>query len=113
MEAAGERDHRRALRVVARDLDRVLDRFGARGQEDRLLGRRARRERVQPLGERDVALVRRHLEAGVGELLELLRDRRLHLRVDVPGVEHRDAAREVDVAPALHVPQLGVLRVIA
>ena len=60
------------------------------------------------LGERDVALVGRDLEAGVGELLELLRDRRLHLRVHVPGVEHGDAAREVDVAAALDVPELRV-----
>ena len=65
-------------------------------------------ERVQLLGERDVALVRGHLEAGVGELVQLLRDGGLHLRVHVPGVEHRDAAGEVDVAAPLDVPDLRV-----
>ena len=42
------------------------------------------------------------------ELLQLLRDRRLHFWMHVARVEHRDAAREIDVAPALHIPQLGV-----
>ena len=42
------------------------------------------------------------------KLLELPRDRRLHLRVHVAGVENGDAAREVDVALALHVPELRV-----
>ena len=96
------------LRVEARDLDGVLHRLRAGGEEDRLLGRRPGGERVQLLGECDVALVRGHLEAGVGELVQLLRDGGLHLRVHVPGVEHRDAAGEVDVAAALDVPDLGV-----
>ena len=46
------------------------------------------------------------------EGLELLRDRRLHLRVQVTGVQHRDAAREIDVAPAFDVPQLGIARTL-
>ena len=93
---------------IARDLDGVLHRLRPGGEEDGLLGRRPGGERVQLLGERDVALVRGHLEAGVGELLQLLRDGGLHLRVHVPGVEHRDAAGEVDVAAPLDVPDLGV-----
>src|SRR5262249_60838937 len=96
------------LGVVARDLDGVLDRFRPGGEEDGLLGRGSRRECVQRLGERDVALVGRHLEAGVGQLLELARDRLLYLRMHVTGVEYRDAAGEVDEAAALNVPDLGV-----
>jgi hypothetical protein len=42
------------------------------------------------------------------ETVELLRDRVLHLGVDVAGVENGDAAREIDVALPLHVPELRV-----
>src|SRR4029077_13923978 len=108
VETAGEGDDRGALGVIARDLDGVLHRLRTGGEEDGLLGGRPGGERVQLLGERDVALVRGYLEAGVGELLQLLRDGGLHLRVHVPGVEHRDAAGEVDVAAPLDVPDLGV-----
>ena len=40
----------------------------------------------------------------------LRRDRGHHLRVAVAGVEHGDAAGEIDIAPALDVPDLGILR---
>ena len=108
VEAAREGDQRGAPRVKARDLDGVLDRFRAGGEKDGLLGGCARSERVQCFRERDVALIGGHLEAGVGEFLKLPRDSLMHLRVHVPGVEHRDAAREVDVAAALHIPQLRI-----
>ena len=108
VEAARERDHGRALGMKARDLDGVLDRLRAGGQEYGLFGTGARGERVQLLRERDVALVRRHLKAGMYELFQLPRDRLLHLGVHVAGVEHRDAAGEVDIAPPLDVPDLGV-----
>ena len=108
VEAARERDHGRAPGMEARDLDGVLDRLRAGGQEQGLLGTGARGERVQLLGEGDVALVGRHLEAGMHEVFQLPCDRLLHLRVQVAGVEYRDAAGEVDIAPALDVPDLGV-----
>ncbi len=65
--------------------------------------------RVQPLGQADIGLVGHHLEGGVREALGLLGHRRHHLGVAVAGVEHGDAAGEVDVAAALDVPDLGVL----
>src|SRR6266403_2728450 len=108
VEATRERDHGRALGMKARDLDGVLHRLRAGGQEYGLLGTGARGERVQLLGEGDVALVRSHLKAGMYELFQLPRDRLLHLRVQVAGVEYRDAAGEIDIAPALDVPDLGV-----
>jgi hypothetical protein len=112
VEAARERDDRAALRGIARDFDRVLDGFGARRQEDRLLRRRARRELVQLLGQLDVALVWRHLKAAVRDLFELRRHCRFHVRVEVARVDDGDAAREVDVAPAFDVPELRVLRAL-
>ncbi len=102
----------RALGVRARDLHRVFDRLGAGGEQRRLLGVRARRELVQLLGERHVALIRHNLVAGVREALQLRLDRRDHLRVAVADVHHRDAAGEVDVALSLHVPQLGAQRAL-
>ena len=74
VEAAGEGDDRGALRMEARNLDRVLDRLGAGAEEDRFLGRLARRQLVELLRERDVAFVGRDLEAGVHEAVELARD---------------------------------------
>ena len=107
--AAGERDHARPAGRRAGDLDRVLDRLGAGGEEDRLLREVAGRQRVQPLRERDIGLVGDDLEARVGEALGLGVGRGHDLGMAVPGVEDRDAAGEVDVAPALDVPELGVL----
>ena len=84
VEGALEGDHRRALRVGARELDRVLDRLGARVEERRLRGLANRRERGQPLGELDVDLVRDDREVGVREPLEL-RLRRLDDARDASG----------------------------
>src|ERR1700732_1298819 len=83
VEATRERDHGRALGMKARDLDGVLHRLRAGGQEYGLLGTGARGERAQLLGEGDVALVRGHLKAGMYELFQLPRDRLLHLLVHV------------------------------
>ena len=47
--------------------------------------------------------------AGVGEGLELRLDGSDHLRVAVAGVDHGDARREIDVAPSVDVPHLGIL----
>ena len=61
--------------VQTRELDRVLDRLGARVEERgaRLAGDRG--ERAEPLGELDVELVRDDGEVGVDEALRLLLDR--------------------------------------
>ena len=112
VKSAGERDDRGALRRVTRDLDRVLDGFGARGQENGFLRRRSRRELVQRFGQRDVTFVRRDLETAVRDFLELRGHRGFHMRMHVPGVDHGDAAGEVHVAAAFDIPQLGVLRAL-
>ena len=94
--------------MKARDLDRVLDRLRTGGEKNRLLGCRPGRRRVQLLGKCDIALVGRHLKAGVRETLQLPEERRLDLRMQLPGIEHGDAACEVDETPSLDVPQLRV-----
>ncbi|MCY1367143.1 hypothetical protein D9M69_540640 [compost metagenome] len=105
---AGEGDHARAAGVGARDLDRVFHRLGAGGEKQGFLGEIAGGLGVQALGQFHVGLVGQHLEAGVGVPVELGLHGLDHGRVAVAGVEHGDAAGEVDVAAAFHVPDLGV-----
>ena len=103
MEGALEDDDGGALRVRARELDRVLDRLGAGVEEGRLRRAGERRDRDQPLGERDVDLVRHDREVGVREVRELLLRGLDELRVRVPDVEAADAAGEVDERVAVDV----------
>jgi hypothetical protein len=46
----------------------------------------------------------------MGEALQLLMHRLHHLGMAVAGVQHGNAGGEVDIAAALDVPDLGVLR---
>ena len=109
MVAAGEGDDARAAGGSAGDFHGVLNGFGAGGDQQRLLGRVTGGERVQLLGQFDVRAVGHDLKAGVGVVIFLRLGGLDHLGVTVPRVQHADAADEVDVAVAFHVPQLGVL----
>ena len=96
VEAAFERDHCGPFRVRASEFDGVLDRLGS-GVEERGLRRSPEgRQRDQPLGERDVNLVRDDREVRVQEPRRLLLNRLDDPRVRVSDVEAADAAREVD-----------------
>ena len=86
--------------------------LGAGGEEDGARGAGEGGQRVQAFGEFDVGLVGQHLDAGVGEALHLFARRRHDSRVAMAGVQHRDAAGEIDVAGALDVPHLGVQRAL-
>ena len=57
----------------------------------------------------DVARIRHDLVTGVHHVIELLAHRGDHARMAMADVIDRDAAREVDVAATLDVPQLGIL----
>ncbi len=50
------------------------------------------------------------METGVSERQRLLRHSLHDSRMTMAGVEHGDAGGEVDVAPAVDIPQLGILR---
>ncbi|MNN54515.1 hypothetical protein D3C81_1693370 [compost metagenome] len=106
---AGEGDHAGAAGGGAGDLDGVLDGFGTGGDQQGLLLEVARHQLVELLGQGHVGLVAEHVEAGVGQLGQLLLHGGHHLRVQVAGVEHGDAAGEVQVLAAFHVPDGGVL----
>ena len=107
MEGALERDHRRTLRVEARELDGVLDRLGAGVEEGGLGGAAERRERQQPLGELDVRLVRDDREVRVDEAGHLLGRGLEDARMRVAHVQATDAAREVDEDVAVDVGERG------
>ena len=112
VEASLEGDHGGALRICARELDRVLHRFGAGVEEGRLRGRVEGRQLEQPLRKGDVALVGHDGEVRVAEARQLLLCGRDHARVRVPDVQAADPAGEVDERVAVDVrerraPALG------
>ena len=104
MEAAVERDHRGAPGRDPRDLDRVLDRLGARVDEDRLLVLApAGRQLGKPAADLDVRLVEADHDALVEVAVDLLVHGREGRRETVAGVLAADSAREVDVLLAVDV----------
>ena len=95
--------------MSARNLDGVLDRLGTRGQEQALLVARNRGNGIELLGEFDERRIGRYREAGMGEGIKLLLHPLHHGRMAMAGIEHRDAAAEIDIAAALDIPQFGIL----
>src|SRR5437773_210089 len=93
-----------------RDLDGVPDRLRSRGEEDGLGRALDRSDLAQALRQAEVGLVVHDLERGVRRVLELFPHRLHDARVRVADVHHADAAGEVDVALAAHVPQLRAPR---
>ena len=102
MVALPPRDERRALRlpdldeVLARHLERRLDRFGAAAHEVRV-ARPGRRRPDQPVGELLGHLGREEARVRVGELVRLRVHRRQHVGVPVTEAGHRGAAAGVEV----------------
>ena len=93
------------VEVLARHLDRALDRLGARVGDEHRVGE-GRRD--QPLGQR--LLVRDAVEVrGVPELPRLRLERRDERRVGVAEERHRDAGAEVEIALAALLGQPGAL----
>ena len=92
-----------------RNLDGVLDRLCAGGDEKGLLGIAARRQRHQLFGQFNQGFVGQHLETGVRHPIQLRLDGLDDLRMRVTGVEYRDAAHEIEVAAPFDVPDLGAL----
>ena len=106
---AGKGDDAGASGKGARDLDRVLDRLGARRDEHRAILLARVDKRVQPFRQRDIALIRSDMETRVRERFRLFQDRRHHLRMPVAGVGHRDPGGEIDVATALDIEDERIL----
>src|SRR5207244_13421583 len=82
-------------RVLARELDRRLDRLRARVPEEHGV-ESAWCHGAESLGERDVRLVRGDAGGDVHQLRGLLADRLHDLRMRVPDVGDRDATGELE-----------------
>ena len=91
------------MRVVARQLDRRLDRLGAGIAEERPVRAGHRRDRRQLLAEPHLQLV---VEVGAGHVQELaclLDDRRDDVGMRVAGGGHGDARRAIEEDVAVDV----------
>ena len=109
VESVVEAQHGATARVLAGNLDRVLHGFDSRRQEHGLLVEVARHQTTQSLADRDILLVARDLEAGVGEALRRGSDGGSVLGVGVTDVHAANAAAEVDEDVAVDVGEGGTL----
>ena len=101
---------RAALRHVARELQRALDRLRAGLAEEAHARLADRHDRGEALGERGhllVPVVARDVQELAGRVLHRLHD----ARVRVAGRADRDAGREIEEAVAVDVPGLRALAV--
>ncbi len=111
MKATVEGDDRRAAGGATHDLQGIFGRFRTAVGEHAAEGITDRYELRELLHEADVRVMRRGVEAIVGQLCRLILNGRDHLRVAMPQIEHPDAADEVDVAFAGGVPDFSVAAV--
>ena len=109
MEGTGKCDHGGTPGRGARDLDGVFCRFGPGGKEYGLGFATKGCKRVQPLGEFDIGFVGRDLKRGMGIEAKLFFNSSQDFWMTMAGIEYRNAAREIDISPALDVPQLRVI----
>ncbi len=94
---------RGAARVGARDLHRIFGGFGARVHEQCFLWAFDWDDRIQPLANGDVALIRQHVEAGVEKAIKLTANCVDDGGSAVPGIEAANASRKIDQTVAVYV----------
>ena len=97
----------------AGDFHRVFHRFGTGRNQQRFLGEIAWHLLIHNLAQLQIRLVSQHLEAGVRQFFQLRFHRRNHFRMQVPGIEHRNAAREIKILTAFNVPHPAVFRAVS
>src|SRR5450830_1663175 len=107
---AGERDNAGTASGGAGDFHGVLNGFGTGGDQQGFLGEITWDLGVDFFAQFHVRLVGQYLEAGVGQLVQLLGHGRDDFRVYVTGVQHGDTAGEVDELATFNVGHSGVLR---
>ncbi len=101
-----------AARVLAGDLHAVLDGFGSRVHEHRLLREVTRRVLGEQFGDPHVALVRRDREQGVGDLPDGIPNRRDDRVVGVTDRRDADARTEVEERVAVDIHQDRAVRAL-
>lgn len=108
MEGAGEGDDAGSTGGGAGNLNGVFNGFGAGAEQNCFVGPVSRGEGVEALGELNVGLVGGDLEGDVAVAIHLSRYGGFDFGMTVTGIGHRDACREIDIAFAIGVPDLGV-----
>ena len=97
----------------AGDFYRVFHRFGTGRNQQRFLGEIAWHLLIHNLAQLQIRLVGQHLEAGVRQFFQLRFHRSHHFRMQVPGIEHRNPAREIKILTAFNVPHPAVFRAVS
>ena len=97
----------------AGDFHRIFHRFGTGRNQQSFLGKIARHLLIHNLAQLQIRLVGQHLEAGVRQFFQLRFHRRNHFRMQVPGIEHRNPAREIKILTAFNVPHPAVFRAVS
>ncbi|MNL34691.1 hypothetical protein D3C87_1566750 [compost metagenome] len=110
MVSAGEGDHAGTASSGTGNFHGVFYSFGTGGDQQGFLGEITWHLGVDFLAQLNVRLVSQHLEAGVGQLVQLFGHGGDDFRVHVAGVQYRDAAGEVDEFATFNVRHGGVLR---
>ncbi len=105
----GKGDGAVALCRRAGNLHRVLDRFRAGGHQQGLFREIARHFLVQGFAKLQIGFIGQHLKAGVRQLFQLRFHGADHLRMQMPGVQHRNASGEIKILPAFDVPHPAIL----
>ena len=112
MIGALERHHARAPAREQRRLERRLDRVRAGGAEHAARGNAARVAAHERFEQLDLHGGRMHVAEPVQQPLGLRAHRRDDARMRVPHVRDAEAGREIDVAIAVDVPDVGALRAL-
>ncbi|MNN30151.1 hypothetical protein D3C81_1437910 [compost metagenome] len=110
MVSAGEGDHAGTASGGTGDLDGVFHGFGAGGHQQGFLVEITWDLGVDFFAHFHVRLVGQYLEAGVGQLVQLLGHGGDDFRVHVAGVQYGDTAGEVDEFTTFNVGYGRVLR---
>ena len=108
MEAVLGREHARAARRSAAELQRRLDRFGAGAREERALEAR-RSAAKQLLRQQRGQSVHAELHRPRPLQLERLDERLPNARVVAPDVEHAEATEHVQIPIAVGIPEVRAL----
>ena len=95
--------------VIPGNLDGVFHGFGATVQQEGRLGKVPRGYLAEFFVELDGRLIGHDHETGVCEFFRLILYGLDHLRVAVPHIHDSDAAREINILVAVHVPHQGTL----
>lgn len=112
METTGKGNDARPTRGGPGDFHCILGRFCPGRKKDRLGVAIDRRDAVQPLCQFDIGRIGNDLKRRMGVSRQLLLNGRNHLGVAMADIQYGDATSEVDIGPALNVPQHGVFRLL-